>query len=148
MIVISRKVNEQIVINDEISIMVVEIRGDMVRLGIEAPREVPVHRGEIYDAIRQSEPRRSNDGRGDGGPDRRLSRGAELSPEHAALLDRLAAEAAARLRRPITRDQMLAAILDAVRELDLDWSRLERLEELPPLLLSAAAEHTERDGRS
>lgn len=51
MLVLSRKKNESIVINDDISIVVVEIRGDKVRLGIEAPRDVPVHRREIYDAI-------------------------------------------------------------------------------------------------
>jgi len=143
-IVISRSVNEQIVIGDDITIMVVEIRGDMVRLGIKAPREVPVHRGEIYAAIRQSEPQSSNDGRG-GGPGR-LPRSIELSSQHAALLDRLATEAASRLRKPITRDQMLAAILSAIGELNLDWSRLERFDELPPLLLAAAAEHAEREG--
>jgi carbon storage regulator len=51
MLVISRKMNETIVINDDITITVVEIRGDKVRLAISAPREVPVHRQEVYDAI-------------------------------------------------------------------------------------------------
>lgn len=51
MLVLSRKKNESIVINNEITIVVVEIRGDKVRLGVEAPKEVPVHRREIYDAI-------------------------------------------------------------------------------------------------
>lgn len=50
--VFSRKKNEQIVINDNIYVTVVEIRGDKVRLGIELPREVPVHRKEVYDALR------------------------------------------------------------------------------------------------
>ena len=51
MLVLSRKKNESVVIDDRIVLTVVEIRGDKVRLGIEAPREVPVHRKEIYDAI-------------------------------------------------------------------------------------------------
>ena len=44
MLVLSRKKNESIVINNDITIVVVEIRGDKVRLGVEAPKEVPVHR--------------------------------------------------------------------------------------------------------
>ena len=51
MLVLSRKKNESIIINNEIKIVVVEIRGDKVRLGVEAPKEVPVHRREVYDAI-------------------------------------------------------------------------------------------------
>ncbi|HEX3726771.1 MAG TPA: carbon storage regulator CsrA [Pirellulales bacterium] len=55
MLVLSRKKNESIVINNDITIVVVEIRGDKVRLGVEAPKEVPVHRREVFDAIRRSE---------------------------------------------------------------------------------------------
>ena len=55
MLVLSRKKNESIVINNDITIVVVEIRGDKVRLGVEAPKEVPVHRREVYDAIRRNE---------------------------------------------------------------------------------------------
>jgi carbon storage regulator len=55
MLVLSRKKNESIVIDDRITITVVEIRGDKVRLGIEAPRDVPVHRSEVYEAIRRAE---------------------------------------------------------------------------------------------
>jgi carbon storage regulator len=54
MLVLSRKKNESIVIDDRIKIVVVEIRGDKVRLGVEAPKEVPVHRQEVYDAIKRS----------------------------------------------------------------------------------------------
>ncbi len=60
MLVLSRKKNESIVINDDITIVVVEIRGDKVRLGVEAPKEVPVHRREVYDAIKRSEQSNTN----------------------------------------------------------------------------------------
>ncbi len=55
MLVLSRKKNESIVINNDIIVTVVEIRGDKVRLGIVAPKEVPVHRQEVYDAIHGKE---------------------------------------------------------------------------------------------
>jgi carbon storage regulator len=51
MLVLSRKKDEKIVIGDNISVMVIEIRGDKVRLGIDAPKDVTVHRQEVYDAI-------------------------------------------------------------------------------------------------
>lgn len=51
MLVLSRKQNQSIIINDDITIVVVEIRGDKVRLGVEAPKQIPVHRREVYDAI-------------------------------------------------------------------------------------------------
>ncbi|MEM6690292.1 MAG: carbon storage regulator CsrA [Planctomycetota bacterium] len=54
MLVLSRKKNESIVINNDIRIVIVEIRGDKVRLGVEAPREVPVHRREVYEAIKNA----------------------------------------------------------------------------------------------
>jgi len=51
MLVLSRKKNESIIINDNITITVIEIRGDKVRLGIDAPKDVTVHRREVYEAI-------------------------------------------------------------------------------------------------
>ena len=51
MLVLSRKKNETIMIGTDIVLTVVDIRGDKVRLGIEAPKEIPVHRGEIYAEI-------------------------------------------------------------------------------------------------
>ncbi|MEO2030515.1 MAG: carbon storage regulator CsrA [Planctomycetaceae bacterium] len=51
MLVLSRKKNESIVINDDVVVTIIEIRGDKVRLGIEAPRDIPVHRREVLDAI-------------------------------------------------------------------------------------------------
>ena len=54
MLVLSRKRDERIVIGDSIVITVVEVRGDKVRLGIEAPAEVPVHRQEVLEAMRRA----------------------------------------------------------------------------------------------
>lgn len=51
MLVLTRKTTESIQIGDEISITVLEVRGNQVRLGIDAPRQVPVHRREIYEAL-------------------------------------------------------------------------------------------------
>jgi len=60
MLVLTRKLNESIVINDDVSVLVVEIRGDRVRLGIDAPRDVIVHRKEVYDVINETDPERSH----------------------------------------------------------------------------------------
>ncbi len=51
MLVLSRKKNESIVINNDVVVTVIEIRGDKVRLGIVAPKDVAVHREEVYEAI-------------------------------------------------------------------------------------------------
>jgi carbon storage regulator len=53
MLVLSRQRDETIMIGDDIEITIVDIRGDKVRLGINAPREVQVHRKEVYEAIRR-----------------------------------------------------------------------------------------------
>jgi carbon storage regulator len=61
MLVLSRKKNESIIINDNITITVIEIRGDKVRLGIEAPKDVTVHRREVYEAIQNQSKTREHD---------------------------------------------------------------------------------------
>lgn len=58
MLVLSRQRDESIIIGDNVVITVVDVRGDKVRLGIEAPVEIPVHRREVYEAI-QRENRRA-----------------------------------------------------------------------------------------
>lgn len=53
MLVLTRKVNQSIMIGDDIEVVVLEVRGEQVRLGIKAPRHITVHRREIYEAIQQ-----------------------------------------------------------------------------------------------
>ena len=52
MLILSRKINEKIMIGDEISISIIEIRGDQVRIGVDAPKSVKVFRQEVFDAIK------------------------------------------------------------------------------------------------
>jgi len=52
MLILSRKVNEKVVIGDDITVSIIEIRGDQVRLGIDAPKMVKVFRQEVFDAIK------------------------------------------------------------------------------------------------
>ena len=51
MLILTRKRNERIMIGDSIEVVIVDIRGEQVQLGINAPRDVPVHRREVYEAI-------------------------------------------------------------------------------------------------
>jgi len=52
MLILSRKVNEKVVIGDDITVSIIEIRGDQVRIGIDAPKIVKVFRQEVFDAIK------------------------------------------------------------------------------------------------
>ena len=53
MLVLSRQKDETIMIGDDVEITIVDVRGDKVRLGITAPKHIPVHRREVYDAIQR-----------------------------------------------------------------------------------------------
>lgn len=61
MLVLSRKKDEIVVIGDDVTVRVLEIRGDKVRLGFEAPDDVPVHRLEVWEAIRRQESSESSE---------------------------------------------------------------------------------------
>lgn len=53
MLVLSREKNESIMIGDDVEIIIADIKGNKVRVGINAPRDIPVHRRELYDAIQK-----------------------------------------------------------------------------------------------
>ncbi len=71
MLVLSRHRDESIMIGDNVVVTIVDIRGDKVRLGIDAPNEIPVHRQEVYEAIqrenREASQVQPNDTKGIGG---------------------------------------------------------------------------------
>jgi carbon storage regulator len=60
MLVLSRQRDESIMIGDDVEITIVDVRGDKVRLGITAPKHIPVHRREIYDAIQREKAQKAN----------------------------------------------------------------------------------------
>ncbi len=69
MLVLSRQKDESIMIGDEVEITIVDVRGDKVRLGITAPKSIPVHRREIYDAIQREKAQKEGQLHpGDNGP--------------------------------------------------------------------------------
>ncbi len=61
MLILSRKRDEQIVICENIVVTVVDIRGDKVRLGIDAPVDIPVHRQEVFDALQRKEKQQADE---------------------------------------------------------------------------------------
>lgn len=65
MLALARKVNESIVINDNVEVTILEIKGDQIKIGIDAPKSVPVYRKEIYSQIQDS----NREAAKTGGPD-------------------------------------------------------------------------------
>lgn len=61
MLVLTRKIGERIMIGDDVEVVVIELRPDRVRLGISAPKEVEVHREEVYNARREDKCRNQSD---------------------------------------------------------------------------------------
>ena len=61
MLVLSRQKDESIMIGDDVEITIVDVRGDKVRLGIAAPKTIPVHRREVYEAIQREKKEREKE---------------------------------------------------------------------------------------
>ncbi len=79
MLVLSRQRDETIIIGDDIEITIVDIRGEKVRLGINAPPHIPVHRKEVYEAIKR-EKQAAKDARGKEGIDTKVKSLADRKP--------------------------------------------------------------------
>ncbi len=145
MLVMTRRRDESILVDRNIEITVVEIRGDKVRLGITAPKEVPVHRREVFEAIHgieglSSAPTAST---ANGFSDAE-SRSLELPGALLALLDRLCASLGPHGGAVPRREQALAAILSAIHEAEETAGEPVSLERLKDSLVNAikATAHT------
>ena len=55
MLILTRRMNETLMVGDDVSVTVLAINGNQVRIGVKAPRHIPVHRKEIYDKIKEQE---------------------------------------------------------------------------------------------
>ena len=127
MIVLSRKKNDSIIIGDSIRVLVVEIGEDMVRLGIDAPREVPVHRREVYEALH-------------GNPTRQTRVRVTLEPEHVQLVDRIRDVMRRRSGIAPSRDEVIAGLLDGVADQEPELAGVAGIEELKQVVFAAASE--------
>jgi carbon storage regulator len=77
MLVLSRQRDESIMIGDDVEITIVDVRGDKVRLGITAPRHIPVHRREIYDAIQREKKEKQAKEKAEGAEEQQIEQAAE-----------------------------------------------------------------------
>ncbi|MBE0534236.1 MAG: carbon storage regulator CsrA [Phycisphaerae bacterium] len=81
MLVLSRQKDESIIIGDDVEITIVDVRGDKVRLGINAPRSISVHRKEIYDAIQREKAQKTREDTGEAEPNDRASKEAKTGTD-------------------------------------------------------------------
>ena len=132
MLVLSRKNGESIVIDGAIKVQVIEVKGKVVRLGIDAPKEIPVHRSELYERIRENE-------RTLAAPKEKLDQGGR-SQLHDAVIDH-------RRGRIV---ELLAAGADVNRKDNGGWTPLhfaaqEQVVEIARMLIEAGAEVDSKD---
>jgi carbon storage regulator len=142
MLVMTRKRDESILVGRDIEIVVVDIRGDKVRLGINAPRELPVHRREVFESIYEavetspsSSPRETKPA--SGGPDSGAASAIGLPGSQFALLDRVRETIGAQSGAAPSREQIVIAILSAVREAQEAFGEPATLEQLKSSIVAA-----------
>jgi carbon storage regulator len=152
MLVLSRKKNESIVINNDITVTVVEIHDDRVRLGVVAPREVPVHRQEVYDAIHaqpgqpfefiapiEQETEESPQAEDPWQPhlDKNNPASAESNERRASFLGRLARHLKEKSGKDVSLGSVAQTLIDGVYFSGLDLSRADSLDNLTQLLVQS-----------
>ena len=142
MLVMTRKRDESIFVGRNIEIVVVDVRGDKVRLGINAPLELPVHRREVFDVLYGTDEAASNavpskTNSAAGAADSGAASAIGLSVSQLAFLDRLREMIGARGGAAPCRQQTLSAILSAVREAQDALGEPATLEQLKGSIVAA-----------
>jgi carbon storage regulator len=145
MIVLSRKKNESIVINNDITVTVMEIRDDKVRLGLVAPKEVQIHRQEVYDAIHSQggqppapstipfepeDPWRPHSEKSD-------PASAESNERRAGFLSRLALNLKDKSGKDMSLGSVAQTLIDGVYYSGLDLTQADSLDQLKQLLVQS-----------
>ncbi len=145
MIVLSRKKNESVVINSDITVTIVEIRDDKVRLGFVAPKEVHIHRQEVYDAIHSQagqppapstvaaeleDPWRPHLDKSD-------PASAESNERRAGFLSRLARDLNEKSGKDLSLGSVAQTLIDGVYYSGLDLSQADSLDNLKQLLIQS-----------
>jgi len=130
MLVMSRKKNESLVINNDVTVTVVEIREDKVRLGIVCPKDVPVHRQEVFDAIH------GKPGASSLAAERLISIAGD--DQYTRFLDGFAAGLRPKTGKVLSRGVVALALLSALEQSKIDLTKATEFEHLKSLLTKAA----------
>jgi carbon storage regulator len=150
MLVLPRKKNESIVINNNITVTVVDIRDDKVRLGIVAPQEVPVHRQEVYDAIHDqggviaapltvaSKPPQDDPWETFRDDDPLIAAGNE---RRSRFLGGIAWTIREKCAKPVTLGEVAQTLIDAIQDSGIDLSQARSLDHLKELLVQRIKRH-------
>ncbi len=145
MLVLLRKKNESVVIANEITVTVVDIREDKVRLGFVMPKDVPIHRQEVYDEIYKTRPKPTLGLPRKAPPedpwhphlDKSNPASAESNERRASYLDRLARNLREKSGKDLSLGNVADTIIDAIYYSGIDLSQADSLENLKQLLVQS-----------
>ena len=130
MLILSRKRNESLIIDENIIVTVIDIRGDKVRLGIDAPREMPVQRQEVYEAVKREAVPRSAE-RTPKQPTPPTKTQVNLDVYQVEFLDELVSQISHSYRLwPPGRAEIIETLIDSVIAMELDLSNVQNLDQL------------------
>ena len=140
MLVLLRGKNESVVINNDITVTVVEIRNEKVRLGIVAPKNVPVHRQETYDVISTLQFTAPKPPLGDPWQshlEKADPASAESNERRAGFLGRLASQVSEKSGKEVTLSSVAHALIDGIYFSEVDLSAADSLDQLKQLLVQS-----------